>query len=1047
MDGASPWHFVFWLFARRSLAFGLAFGVTMVGGGVFASEREVDFVEFEGLMQQYCLQCHDSLEARGDLDLETKGAERALRRDGDLLENMVWSIEEREMPPTNADQPLTDESREMMLAWLEGALFDLQNSRPNDPGRVVMPRLNHHQYQRVITDLAGREIQTDHVYPKSGGGSSGFPNDGESLTAAASEAEKFLLAAKYVTSHARITPGHGIAWVDTAKTKAIDNQAIAGEIVDTYGANLQKAYFGMIQQQKAPEVRDFVTPLVEAVGMHTGAYLEAAWVYRHRDQLGLAGASIEEVAEGYDAPLPVPIFRKWITLLEGEDEVGLYLQRIRDQWRALPAPGGKSSEEIREACRGMEKELELYAHQDEWKNNKSWSDFEVTRQLARPELKQLEEALEKRAVYTVQLSRQKLNDSGNGRFQLVISPAGDGNDDDVVEVRSVKGGPGRGKLSPMQTEVFEGHGPGEPFVVEAPAVLEGQFPAGIDFLEFEVAMDETRGAKGTVQVGVHEHGEVPSDIQELPGRMILAFRDSERGRILRRAADMAESAAVGKQWNIGKFEIPSNSGDLPDRIAPEPRADLPSPVYSPRLLTPEEVIAGLPTSQRAEFDELERRLADVLTDHPLAMQRQRGRELIREFAARAWRGHGTEEDLEPLFAMFEEHLAAGDSFDTSVKLPLTAVLVHPKFLYQTQDSRLTHESYELDDLELASRLSFVLWGSLPDQELLELAASGRLRDPDTLRHEAARMLQDSKGARLAEDFAGYWLGYEGFDQHGAVDKERFEMFDDALRDAMYEEVVLFIDGMLRGGHPVTDAIQGEYSYLNDRLARHYNVAGVEGSEFRKVKFDADSPRGGLLGMGAFLTKTSKPLRTSPVLRGDWVLEEVLGVRIPAPPDNVPLLSDDDTNAKGLTLLEQLRVHRDNPACSGCHARMDPLGVAMENFDPVGQWRENDSAGNPVISSAELPDGRMLEGVPGLRAYLRERQDEFVAHLVEKFAAYALGRAVRPTDQELLDRMFANLKAADYRFPAMLETLVTSEQFRMRRDALRDNQNLAQNAAP
>ena len=323
------------------------------------------------------------------------------------------------------------------------------------------------------------------------------------------------------------------------------------------------------------------------------------------------------------------------------------------------------------------------------------------------------------------------------------------------------------------------------------------------------------------------------------------------------------------------------------------------------MLGPKDVISLMPESKQREMEAIAVRIADHFKDFTDAELKTRARAIITDFATQAWRGQLSREDQKGLFALFDHELDSGKSFDAAVKLPLVAVLSHPQFIYRLQASDHTEASYQLSNSELASKLSFALWGSIP-MSLIAAANQDALDDPSVLQEQAVRMLKDGKGRRLAEDFAGYWLGYEGFDQHSGVDKETFKAFDGQLRDAMYREVVEFLDHLFREGSPLTDALDADYAFVNEKLAKHYDIDGVRGGHFRKVALPAERSRGGVATMGAFLTKNSKPLRTSQVLRGAWILESVLGEHIPAPPDNIPLLSDAPQDEHGRTLLEQLR---------------------------------------------------------------------------------------------------------------------------------------------
>ncbi|MGF1453644.1 MAG: DUF1592 domain-containing protein [Opitutales bacterium] len=1022
----------------RSPLFSLLLAAPVLASGL-SEEPPIDFAQFENLMRSYCVECHNAQVTKGGVDFASDGSERALMSKPILLENMEWAVADEEMPPrTSAHQP-TDDERDDMLAWLEWALVTLSNSRPNDPGRVVMPRLNHHQYQRVVQDLTGRDIDTSTVFPMGGAGASGFPNDGEGMTATPLEVEKFISAAKYVLKHARITPEQGIFWGDRAsESLGLNSEELIGDAVFSWSNIIGDAYQKAFYRADWKNLPDF---------------LEAAWVYENRQALGHSGLTIEQVAKHYDPELPAPILRKWHNLLTSDYDLGIYLGGMAQTWRHFkPGPQVTSKtvhdffEDNLDRVDDFQKEVAEYRHQKD-------ASFQTSHPRTVDDVgealfgqsdfyEQVRDGVE-RGEYHIFVEPKELPGSAGGKFVVAISPAGTPQDD-VVIFESLHAG-NRSKLTALDrgaVRVIDGRTRSTSdglYEVTAPAKLEISAPANADLLHLAFKLDSTRGQDGAVQIGLFEPSQVPEDISRLDGQLIVTTSASEEGTELRRSSQILHDAIHQRQWNIGKWKAPAKpAGRIPDRVHPAPVADsLPSPPLEPRMLDPDEVISMLSPEKLEQLDSLSRLIAESFKDYSKIELADRGQSIINQFAREAWRGQGSMEDLEPLYRMLRARLEEGHSFDAAVKMPLVAIMAHPRFMYQLQESKGTEESYPLTGAELASRLSLTLWGSVPDEELLRLAHSGQLQQPQVLVQQALRMLSDPKGKRLAKDFAGYWLGYEGFEEYAGVDQEAFAEFDRELRHAMYEEVVLFADSLLRGGEPITNALDADYTFVNQKLAEHYGISGVEGDHMRRVQLPADSPRGGVVTMGALLTKTSKPLRTSPVVRGDWVLQEILGEHVPAPPDNVPLLSDEAVDEEGRTLLEQLKVHRDNPACSSCHARMDPIGVAMENFDPIGRWREKVTVEVPVINQAPLPDGQMLDGIGGLKQWLTAQEVKFVGHFIERFVAYMLGRKVLPTDKPLIEQTYAAMEKEGFRFEAALRTIVSSEQFRMRRDEVRE----------
>jgi hypothetical protein len=336
--------------------------------------------------------------------------------------------------------------------------------------------------------------------------------------------------------------------------------------------------------------------------------------------------------------------------------------------------------------------------------------------------------------------------------------------------------------------------------------------------------------------------------------------------------------------------------------------------------------------------------------------------------------------------------------------------------------------HRLSDVELASRLSFFLWSSIPDDELLDVAIRGKLKDPATLDRQVRRMLADRRSTALVDNFAGQWLVVSHL-RNVTPDPDLFPDFDENLRQAFQRETELFVESQLREDRSVSELLTADYTFVNERLARHYHIPNVNGTRFRRVSF-ADGQRGGLLGQGSILTVTSYPNRTSPVLRGKWLLENILGTPPPPPPD-VPALKDKGEDGTPQSVRERLENHRKNPVCASCHAQMDPLGFALENFDAVGTWRTHES-GKPLDASGVLQGGTAFQGVAGLRTLLAGRRQQFAGTVTEKLMSYALGRGVEYYDLPAIRKITHEASSADYRWSSIILGIVKSTPFQMRR---------------
>ena len=410
------------------------------------------------------------------------------------------------------------------------------------------------------------------------------------------------------------------------------------------------------------------------------------------------------------------------------------------------------------------------------------------------------------------------------------------------------------------------------------------------------------------------------------------------------------------------------------------------------------------------------------------------KEILTGLARKAYRRPLTEDDWLELSEFFESGFKE-EGFDKGIQLALERILVAPDFLWRIQQDPaglLPGESYEITDVELASRLSFFLWSGGPDEELLSLAENGRLRESGILKSQVTRMMDDPKAEAFIKNFIGQWLYLRNLDNVYPL-PSAFPEFDDNLRESFKQETELFFDEQIREDHSLLDLFTANYSFLNERLADHYGVQGIYGNHFRKVSLDGHK-RGGLLGHGSLMTVTSYPNRTSVVLRGKFVLDNLLGSPPPEPPPNVPALEESSQTGKQLTMREAMAQHRENPACRVCHAAMDPIGFSLENYDAVGKWRDM-FAGVDVDASGLLPDGAAFNGRKGLENLILDRPTDFVATVTEKLLTYALGRGVEYYDMPTVRSIVRQSEQEDFSWSSLILGVVESAPFQMRRTAL------------
>ena len=570
-------------------------------------------------------------------------------------------------------------------------------------------------------------------------------------------------------------------------------------------------------------------------------------------------------------------------------------------------------------------------------------------------------------------------------------------------------------------------------------VIRYDFPVGGEYL-FQLRLKES-GADGGIMGLTAEPQQLDVSLDQagvwttiVGGPASAKERGDERTKKVLEALQFRARVQAGSHL-VQAYFVQKTSAFLEDLFDPYLRRD----PY--RAGNGEPGISSLtitgPTVSDAISDSPSRRRVLVCRPTSTADEALCARKIIANVARRAYRRRVTDEDLQIPMARYREGLreagGGATSFEHGLEIALRSILVSPNFLFRFEgqpETAAPDTAYRITDAELASRLSFFLWSSIPDDELLSVAEKKTLHNPAVLEQQVKRMLADPRSDALTSSFAGQWLHIRNVSGFRPSPELLFH-FDDNLRQAFESETSLFFSSIVHENRSVLDLLDADYTFVNERLAQHYGIAGVYGERFRRVSLPPDSVRRGLLGQGSILTDTSRANRTSPVIRGKWILENIFGTPPPSPPANVPELKEERDPAKVLPMREQMAQHRANPVCASCHAQMDALGFALENFDAIGEWRDVDANGSRIDATAKLPDGTTFTGPVELRKVLLTHADDFLTTLTEKLLTYALGRGLDAADAPAVRQIKRDAALTNYRFASLVQGIVRSTPFQMR----------------
>lgn len=991
-----------------------------------------DWKAIEPLLSEKCYRCHGGEKTKGKVDLKALAMNPKFEEEFELWNRVQETVEHGEMPPDEKDA-LDPAEQQKITAWINKELHVLAEMFSGDPGPVTMRRLTNAEYDRTIHDLTGRNYELAKEFQSEAGGGEGFSNIGDVMFLSPASIEKYLSAARQLVEHATIMPGTGIVFQD---------HRIGLRGPEQIKAHAQQGLYVWYQQKAAPHLPG------DKEDMREGDYMLAAWKHRHFK------TPLEKLAK--DAGLKEPFLQNWWNLVNSTEPKSRFLDLTRVRWRELPGPDPAKPNKIPDAVTKQIAVIE--ADHLSWNNQDKPGSGVQRRQQDADGLRN----------YSMQSDVK-----GKSHVFLNIGDLGDGNAGDIalihkINVQLQKGSveyfrwlekhladtkkalaatPPPANAADLKKKVEElakiralfGKHPQEGRKIEpnilaiaAPRVVKLPLPQTAVRVKAETKLDMQNPEvdKATIQWDMTTGA--PRDVKSImPGVLtIWKVRTDARNRtmgdfsVMKRAfPDMFERRLEAVAGNIyrskGDITVYYFSDEQLGQILGEKdKAELEAMKKDWRLVNPTKLNDKL----KQEFD-------NAMIGH------------LHQFASRAWRRPLDDADKGAVAGFYHTGLKSGLDRESAAREVMVRLLVSPHFLFKaetlpatgdTQKVTLTEDGdLPLTSWEVASRLSYFLWSSMPDWQLRKAAADGSLLKPEVIVAQAKRMLKDPRASALADEFAGQWLKFGGFVTEDGVNVEKYPEMTPAIRKDMHRETVEFFTHLFREDRKVSDVVIGDTTFLNERLAKFYGVPDVKGNEFREVNVAAHQ-RGGLLGMGAVLTSTSRPDRTSPVLRGEYLYAVVLGNHSPPPPANVPEL--DENAVKPASLREALMQHRADKACSVCHDRIDPLGFALESYDPIGQLRTAEGGGE-IDDTGALKDGTILDGMAGLRKYFAENDEQFSRNFSRKLLGYALGREVLPSDTALIDAMQESLHESGGIVSALVGDIVTSRQFLNRRHEL------------
>ena len=978
--------------------------------------------EIRPLIKTHCLGCHSTKTKKGGLDLERFGTTDQIRADIEIWEMALEMIERNEMPPKGKKQ-FDPEQRRVFVTWIRNLLDQEARDRAGDPGPALVRRLNNAEYNYAIRDLTGVDLQTARQFPADGAAGEGFLNATDALAISPDQMSKYFDAAKDVAAHTVLLPD-GFRF-SSSKFRGKWTADVLDEIRRLYAKYTNQ--FGQIPYDR---------------------YLRAT--INHREALRTGRTSIAAVAAQQKLS---PKYLQVLWDAMNHDQPSLFLDDFRARWRMR-----RSVEDATGLANEISQQQALLWHKRDPVGMHALDDRYVP------------PGISLTTQHNYKLAMPPPAKDGSITFYLAARSFG-GPSAELKLIVNNAAFRAKGKPAVSLREVLEKSekpNSDQTFLDVTRFDKDSFFMASDEQIAVKVNASLVAGRTLTVDVRVDPE-RLSETLVHFDARLAPSPPTVKRGvewtdvasalerHFLIARADDAARGRIHKAANAFRNLFPARvcypEVRVVDTVVTLERFHRGDAFLSRLLLTDDEhkrleqhwnelhfvsqdalqVRASYATLIQGEMkgytevkNEIHRRAK--LTKEALLRAESTHVNSLLDFASRAYRRPLAKNEEQKLRDLYESLRQAKLPHEEAFRSVLARVLISPNFLYRLEASPTGKKPQRVRDWELATRLSFFLWSSIPDEELRQLAEKGKLHHAEVLQQQVRRMLNAPRSRALAVEFGAQWLEVRNFDQFQGKNQELFPMFDSKLREALYEESILTFQESFRDDSSIWKLLDADHTFVNDALAAHYGLPGVNGSEFRRVDGVKQHGRGGILGLGSVLAKHSGASRTSPVLRGNWIAEVLLGEKLPRPPDNVPKLPETEST-DGLSIRQLVEKHAKLPNCAVCHQRIDPLGFALEQYDTIGRRREKDLAGRPIDARAEIKDGKSFVGLEGLRRYLlTKRKDDFQRQFCRKLLGYALGRRVILSDRQLLDDMAVALHQNEGRVSAAILAIVRSKQF-------------------